>query len=270
MNWRSMDVVIGDDYIEDIHIKLKELDDLEDIDVDVFVSDEGGDEEKHVIIVNREGDDDGDDMKEITTEYKYVVNEGDSMKVIQVEVSGDGESIFISEDGEIKTIESDGGEQKIIIKKSKDGEDISLIYGDDVEWEGENMINIEVEDDGEGKKVIIKEKGGEVKEYIIEGDEGAYMIDEDGNVKKVEGDGEVIWTEDGDNTWVSVTEEDGGNQKIIIKKTDGTIDVQTVDGKECEEDVFVNVMKTKDGDKTTIITTKCIIKSLNEEDKKKP
>ena len=262
----NMDVWIGDEKMKDIDIKLKELDELDEIDVDVFITDEDGEEEKHVIMVKRKGD--AGDMEEMMTEYKYMINEGDSMRTIEVEVSADGESIFISEDGEIKTIETDGGEQKIIIKKCKDGEDISLIYSDDVEWEGEQMINIEVEDSDDGKKVIIKEEDGEVKEYIIEGDEGAYMINEDGDIIKVEGDGEVIWTDDGDNTWVSVTEEDGGNQKIIIKKTDGTTDVQTVDGKEYEEDVFVNVMKTKDGDKTTIITTKCIIKSLNEEDKK--
>ncbi len=264
--FENMDVWIGDEKMEDIDIKLKELDELDEIDVDVFITDEDGEEEKHVIMVKRKGD--AGDMEEMMTEYKYMINEGDSMRTIEVEVSGDGESIFISEDGEIKTIETDGGEQKIIIKKCKDGEDISLIYSDDVEWEGEQMINIEVEDSDDGKKVIIKEENGEVKEYIIEGDEGAYMINEDGDIIKVEGDGEIIWTGDGENTWVSVTEEEGGKQKIIVKKTDGTIDVQTVDGKECAEDVFVNVMKTKDGDKTTVITTKCIIKSLNEKDKK--
>jgi len=264
----NLDVWIGDEKMEDIDIKLKELDDLDEIDVDVFITDEGGDEEKHIIMVKRKGDDDGDVMQEIMTEYKYMVNEGDSMRTIEIQVSGDGESIFISEDGEVKTIETAGGEQKIIIKKCEDGENVSLIYSDDVEWEGEKMINIEVEDDGDGKKVIIKEEGGEVKEYIIEGDEGAYMIDEDGNVKKVEGDGEIIWTGDGENTWVSVTEEDDGEHKVIIKKTDGDVDIRSLNVEDCEEDVFVNVIKTKDGDKTTIITTKCIVKSLTEEDKK--
>ncbi|MCD4681846.1 MAG: T9SS type A sorting domain-containing protein [Bacteroidales bacterium] len=208
----NMDVMLGDELIEDIDIKLQDLDDLDDLDVDIFVSDEDGTEEKHIIMVKRKGDEDGESMQEIMSEYKYIVGEGDSTKVIELKISGDGDAIFISDDGEIKTIETDGGEQKIIIKKCKDGEDISIIYSDDAGWEGEHMINIEVEDSEDGKKVIIKEENGEVKEYMIEGDEGAYMID--------------------------------------------------------EEDVFVNVMKTKDGDKTTIIKTKCIVKSLNEEDKK--
>ncbi len=195
-------------------------------------------------------------------------------------MDGDEQTIFLSDDEEIKTIETKDGKKTIVIKHKCEGdEDILIMNGDEVDWHEKMGSNIRVESTEDGNKVIVTEENGEVKEYIIKDGDGAYMIDEEGNLTKVEeGDKDFIWKEkEGENIWVDI-ESDGDNKMIVIKSMDGEINIDDLstehnvfienDGDGGEKEVFVNVIKKKEGDETIIIKTKIIIESLDEEDKK--
>lgn len=165
-------------------------------------------------------------------------------------------------------IEKDG---KIWIKKRKDKngkEKDVIIIGDDM---GDNIfisddkvmtIDVDVEEDGEQRKVIIKKKGKdgkeEVEEIILNGeDKDIEVIELDGGDSdkkmmfiQVEEDIEVISEEDVE-VKVDVKADGKGKQKVIIKKKK--------DGKEEIEEIIIDDNGEEtiiDGDTKVIIKTK--------------
>lgn len=276
----DIDVIIGDELIENLGIKLSKLNDNEDVDVQVMSFETDGDSEKHTMIITTEMDEESGENGESIKTIDLIVEVADSLdnaKIIKLTMDGDEHAIFISEDEEMRTIKTEDGKKTIIIKHVGDGEDedIMLYHGDEANWHEKMGTNIKVEETEDGSKVIVTEENGEVKEYIIKDGKGAYMINEEGNVIKMESDKDIIWNEDGDNIWVDVETEDDG-KVVIIKSSDGKINVDDMnmehnvfiekDGDGEEKEVFVNVTKKKEGDKTIVIKTKVIIETPDDED----
>lgn len=163
---------------------------------------------------------DGKEVKEGTAEYKKYADD---------EIKSNGK-VWVK-----KRKSKKGEEEKVIIIKKEISESI-IINGDE-----KMKIAVNVEEDGENHKVIIKKKGKngkeEVEEIIIKGDEGnTEVIELDGDKKmmfiKVEEDIEIEGHEDGDIN-VDVTSEEDGKQKVIIKK-------KTKDGKEEVEEFIID------------------------------
>jgi len=277
----DLDVILGDELIENLGIKLSELDEDGEVDVQVMSFETDGEGEEYKIIITKEIEEEiGEDGKTIQT-IDLIVEVADSLdntKVIKLQMDGDEHAVFVSEDEEMKTIKTEDGEKTIIIKHIGDGddEDIMLYHGDEANWHEKMGTNIQVEETEDGNKVIVTEENGEVKEYIIKDGKGAYMIDKDGNVTKMEGDKDIIWNEDGDNIWVDVQTDDDG-KVVVIKSSDRKINVDDMDmehnvfiekdGDGNDKEVFVNVSKKKEGDKTIVIKTKVIVETPDEEDK---
>jgi len=287
--------VNGKETVIDTTIEITNLEDLENIkgleelgiDLSGFTEDgEAGvkvmsfnsddDKEMQTMIITQNIEEEiGEDGEMIKT-IDLIVECADSLdktKVITIKMEGDESTVFISDDEEIKTIETADGEKTIIIKHTGDisDEDIIVMHGDDVDWHEKMGTNVMVEETADGNKVIVTEKNGEVKEYIVKDGEGAYMIDEEGNLTKVEDDKDIIWNEEGDNIWIDI--EDDADGKVVVVKSYSTDEMDTnhnifvSDGGDGEErEVFVNVIKKKDGDNTIIIESKVIIEILDEKD----
>lgn len=279
---KMIKTVDGKETLIDTTFEISNFEDLEGIealeDIDIIM----GDGQNHTMIITKEIEEEiGEDGESIQT-IDLIVEIADSLdnaKVIKLQMDGDEHAVFISDDEEMKTIETEDGKKTIIIKhKGDNDEDILFMDGDAVDWHEKMGTNVRVETTEEGNKVIVTEENGEVKEYIIKDGEGAYMIDEEGNVTKMEGDEDLIWTEDGDNIWVDFESDDDGNV-VVIKSTDGDINVLDLDkehnvfiqkeGDGGEKEVFVSVIKKQEGDKTIVVKTKVIIETPDEEDTEK-
>ena len=268
----------GEETVIDTTIAISDLEDFEGLeDMDVFI----GDGNEETMIITKEIEEEIGEDGEIITTIDLIVEVADSLentKVITLQMDGDEHTVFISDDEEMKTIKTEDGEKTIIIKHKGDAsdEDIMIISGDEVNWHEKIGTNVQVEETEDGNKVIITDEDGEIKEYIIKDGEGAFMIDENGNVVKAEGDTDIIWKEEGDNVWVDV-ETEGDSKVIVIKSKDGTVSTEDMEmthnvfvtegGDGEEQEVFVSVIKKQEGDKTIVIRTKVIIETPDEEDK---
>lgn len=241
----------GEETVIDTTIALSDLEDFEGLeDMDVLIKD--GNEE--TIIITKEIEEEIGDDGEIIQTIDLIVEVGDSLentKVITLQMDGDEHTVFVSNDEEMKTIITEDGEKTIIIKHKGDAsdEDIMIISGDKVNWHEKTETNVQVEETEDGNKVII--------------------TDEDG-------DTDIIWTEEGDNVWVDV-ETEGDSKVIVVKSKDGTVNTEDMEmthnvfvtnrGDGEEQEVFVNVIKKQEGDKTIVIKTKVIIETPDDEDK---
>jgi hypothetical protein len=179
-------------------------------------------------------------------------------------------------------IDSDGEKRMVIIKKHIAGNEANVKVTDgDINWvsdDGEGK-NIRIEEGEDGKKtVIIENEDGTTKEIIMDGEKGAYMIDEDGNLNKV--NDEAVWIDnEGEITTLEVEVDDGANT-IMIKENGTAIDIKDLDesknvwvytsddGPGVGEDVevFVEVIKKKEGNETIVIKKKVILKTVGEKD----
>lgn len=262
----DIDVIIGDELIENFGIKLSELD-------------ENGDGEKHIMSITKEIEEEmGEDGESFQT-IDLIVEIADSLdktKVIKLQMDGDEHTVFVSDDEEIKTIETEDGTKTIIIHKGEGDEDLLFMDGDEVNWTEEMGTTVQVETTDDGNKVIVTDENGEVKEYIIKDGDGAYMIDNEGNLTKVESDEDIIWSEsDGENIWVDV-ETDGDEKVVVIKSKDDKVNIDDMDmehnvfvekGVAGEGDyMYISVVEKQEGDKTIVIETKVIIESPDQKD----
>ncbi|MFK7948686.1 MAG: hypothetical protein AB8G11_13930 [Saprospiraceae bacterium] len=186
---------------------------------------------------------DGKEVKEGSAEYKkYAKDE-------------------ITTDGNVKIKKRKGkkdDEEKVIIIKKEMKNDVMIISDDE-----EMDINVDVKEDGDNHKVIIKKKGKdgkeEIKEIILKTDDDVRVIEldgeNDGKKKKmfiqIEEDVNVTSGDDVEvDVDVKTTTE--GKKKVIIKK-------KTKDGKEEIEEIIIDDNGEEtiiDGDTKVIIKTK--------------
>ena len=189
---------------------------------------------------------------------------------------------------EIEDDSDTNGTQFKVIIHSKGAEDSAkkMMFVSSDEDSGDHQhMDVEIEEGDDGKKVIITENG-ETREYSIDGDQGVFFIDDDGNVEKVDED--IDWESDGTSSFkykVNVDRDEdndaGAKKKVMIKKiiSDEDVDIDA-DGKHevmvwledgddvddgGETEVFVEVNGDKGTtDKKTV--HKIRIKSLNDKD----
>jgi len=235
--------------LDELGIILEEdMESLKNLDVDVFVSEGEEGEEEYNVTIKSDGE---GEMKNF---------------------------VFISDDGELEELKVDGGKY-VYLTKSDGGEvesTIEVFDGDEVNWTTDMEMEVEVEDLENGnKKVTIKKEDGETVEHILDEGKGVYMIDENGELTKLEDDKDLEWNAEGDKDRILITVGDdkdgdimvirnknetidmvnpGNNQRIMVKETDGDGDTQ----------VHVRVMEEKDGDKSIIIKTRVIVQKLSD------
>ncbi|MEZ5196260.1 MAG: T9SS type A sorting domain-containing protein [Bacteroidales bacterium] len=277
----GIDAIIGDELLKDLDIRLKELDENMDVDVDVISLDTDSDPDQHTFIIKTNINEGIGDIKQIET-IDLVVEVADSTgeaKIVKMTMDGESQAIFISDDEEIREFETEDGQKTILIKKSSGEEnDILVMSGDDLQWESELDMDVEVIDVEDGKKVIVKDENGDVKEYIIEDGKGAYFIDEDGIINKIEDDKNVSWNEEGGRIFINIDDEKDGNV-VVIKSVEGLIDSEDLKNEKNifihkdvdaeDKEIFVQVIKKKDGDEVIEIKSKVIILKLDEDETKK-
>jgi hypothetical protein len=219
---------------------------------------------------------------ELGKSYHIMIHDDDSTnsgKVMKVKVDGSSQAYYFSDEMEIDT---DGEKHMMIIENNADGKEGNVrVTSDDFNWisdEGEGK-NISIEEGEDGKKtIIITNEDGTTKEIIMDGEKGTYMIDEDGNLKKVN-DEVVCIDEKGEMMTLEVEVDDGANT-VIIKENGTTIDLKDLDesknvwvytsddepGAGEDVDVFVEQIKKKEGNETIIIKKKVILKTIGEKD----
>ncbi len=203
--------------------------------------------------------------------------------VMKVRVDGSSEAYFFSDDEDMQKIDIDvdGDKHMIIVKKNKDGDEANVMVTDgDFSWvsdEDGKSIRIVEGEDGK-KKVLIENEDGSTKEIILDDEKGAYMIDEDGNLKKVSEN--AVWVDDSGEMITLEVNVDDDDKNIIIKENGKTIDIKDLDenhnvwvytsDEEVDADndvqVFVEMIEKKDGDNTITIKKKVILKSICEKD----
>lgn len=268
--------------MEDFDFNIVDINDLTDMDVEIIESEENGEVITKTIIIK--SSDDGE--IETDKEYNIVVHTSDSSehgKIMKVSVDGDGHAYYFSDDEDIHEMDINVGGEKhmIIVKKSADGDEANVMVteGNFSLVSDEGGKSIRIEDDGEGnKKVIIENEDGTTEEIITNDEKGAFMIDEEGNLKKVSEDS--VWVgDDGEMITLEVNVDDD-DKTIIIKENGTTIEIKDLDEKhnvwvytsdddsDTDEDVevFIEMIKKTDGDKTITIKKKVILKQVCEKD----
>lgn len=262
--------------LEELGITLSEFTEAGEAGFQVMTFESDGDGEMQTMIITQDIEEEIGEDGEIIKTIDLIVEVADSLdnaKVITLKMEGNESTVFISDDEEIKTIETADGEKTIIIKHTGDVSDgdIIVMHGDDVDWHEKMGTNVRVEETDDGNIVIVTDENGEVSEFLIKEGEGAYMIDEEGNLTKMEDDKDIIWNDEGDNVWIDI--EDDADGKVVVVKSYSTDEMDTnhnvfvTDGGDGEErEVFVNVIKKQDGDNTIIIKSKVIVETLDEQD----
>ncbi|MCB0806751.1 MAG: T9SS type A sorting domain-containing protein [Bacteroidales bacterium] len=241
-----------------------------------FDSDALGDEQ--VWVMSQEVEDDGSGNKKV----ELTITSGDDAdgeSTWSISSDDKGYMYFFSDDGD-STVINQSGDNKIIVKSIGDGEGTHTVtISDELEWIDTGSTSIEVESTDDGKVIKVTRENGEVKEYQVD-EEGAYIIDEEGNISKVEGD-YVNWE---DHTggegliWVNV-DDDGENSNIVVKRFDGnTSEININNGEkqivvsdedvsvDGETQVFVKRFESKKGDRKVMIQSKVIVRKLENSD----
>ena len=261
----------------DMDINIDELDGFLDMDIEVEQDGEDGMQKKVIVMKHKDSDSDKDVVEK---EYIITVIQSDSSmdgKTVKMHVGEGGSAYFFSDDGETHEIDMDGNVHKVIVKSSIDGDGENVFFSDgDINWTGDGGRKVEVIDSEDGQKVIVHNEDGTTKEYDLKEGKGAYMIDEEGNIQKVDGD--VKWTGDkGEMTMVTVdVEDDGEGETIWITTGDETLDlsgnkhhnvfIHSSEDIDDDAEVFVEVIAKNDGEKTVRIERKIIVKKLDSED----
>ncbi|MEZ5148959.1 MAG: T9SS type A sorting domain-containing protein [Bacteroidales bacterium] len=253
------------------------LDDLEDLD-NVYFFDTGEDGENQMFIVNKEIETDGDGESNIEL---MITADAAGMQSHSISMSSDAEgnyTYFISDEGDTSKLHKSGNKVFVINSEGEPGEHTFTI-SDEMVWTGDEGTHVEVESTAEGNTIKVTREDGTIQEYTV-GENGTYMIDEDGKITKVEGEGEMIWNEkEGDNlVWVTVSDE-GTNSKVIVKHMDENnggeenehmekqIIITTEENTNGEdENVFVRKFDAKDGNKVVIVKSHVIIRELSDKD----
>ena len=273
---------LKDNDMEDLNLNIVDIDDLSDMDVEVIETGEDGEAITKTIMIKSSGDGD----IEMEKNYNIMIHTDDSSshgKVMKVKVDGSSQAYVYSDEGEIQEMEVDvdGEKHMIIVKKNADGKEANVMVTDgDFSWaEGEGGKSIRIEEGEEGKKkVVIEEEDGTIKEILLDDEKGAYMMDEDGNLKKVSED--AVWIDEGGEMTTLEVEVDDDDRTIIIKENGTTIDIKDLDENhnvwvyesddhsDGDEDVqvFVEMIKKQDGDNTITIKKKVILKRVCEKD----
>lgn len=226
---QDIEILLGDDIIKDLDLKLEALDELEDIDVKIMVCDDSlKNMEKHMIFVSEKMSDNEDKIKNIEVMFE-MCDSVSGEKTLKVTMDEDGEHIYVINGENMEGIKwvQDGDED--ILKTM----DIMVDICDSVS--GEKIIKVEI--DGDGEHV-----------YVIDGE----------NME------DVKWVQDGNEKVVVIKSTHGMNEdcigkKIMVHEMDGNVDG--------EKEVFVEVIKTGDGD--SVIETTIILCSPNDEDQSK-
>lgn len=151
-----------------------------------------------------------------------------------------------------------------------------LISHDDTDltWIGDDKIDVEVIEEDDGRKVIVKKEDGSVEEYELPDENGTYMIGEDGEVTKVEED--VVWVDEGSGEkriLVTVDDEDG---TMVITESDQIIELQNLgDDKNTfiysgegsvHKDVIVEVREDDGGVRKVRIEQTIIVERIDDQD----
>lgn len=264
--------LIESEDFKSLGIDFDELDKLDNIyfyDVD---DDDGG-----TIVMSQEVEVDGNGEQTIEL---YIGSEGEDMndKGLKWMSSGDGKAYFYSVDGDTTLIEQDG-EQTIVIKSiSGDSGSKTFTFSDELEWTDTGSTQVEVESTDEGKVIKLTRKDGTVQEYQVD-EEGTYIIDENGEITKVEDDKDIHWNEDGDEMiWVQLGD-DGTNSNVVFKRLGDDESEVNINGNEKQfiirteaetdgEDVKVYVKKfdSKSGEDMVMVKSHVVIKKLNDKD----
>ncbi len=268
--------------MEDLDINIIDIDDLSDMDVEVIESEKDGEVVTKTIMIKSSNDGD----IEMDKHYNVIVHSNDSSShgnVVKIKVDGDSEAYFISDDEDIQkmNIDVDGEKHMVIVKKGSDGEETNVMVtgGDFSFYSDEDGESIRIEEGEDGKKkVLIENEDGSIKEILLDDEKGAYMIDEEGNLTKI--DEGAVWVDDAGETITLDVEMDDSEKTIIIKENGTTIDIKDLDGDNNvwiyssddemdsgeEMEVFIEVIEKKDGDNTITIKKKVILKTVCEKD----
>lgn len=245
----------------------------EDITVDVMKMD-ASNNQKIMVVKQKKGEDAVEEEEYTITIMK--ADPGDGTSTMKMTMNADGHGVLITDDGEVHEIEKGEGEHKIIMYKQGDGDEMDLMFsGDEAVWVDDEKHYIEIIEGEDGKKVIVENEDGTKREYNIEEGKGTYFIDEEGELEKV----------DEDATWVSdqegmekITVHVGGDHEAIVITEDGeTIELKdfgknqnvffySTDEGEGEQQVFIEVIEKKEGDKTIKMKQKIIVQSVCEDD----
>ncbi|MCF8378337.1 MAG: T9SS type A sorting domain-containing protein [Bacteroidales bacterium] len=271
---KNLDEILEQLNTEGLDIDLPDLDQFMDINVEVLDSEEKGGEFKKVIVIKSSGDND----ETIEKEYKVKIissDESEEGKTMEVIVDGDSYGYFISDEDEIHNLDVDGDHHKIIVKTLSGGNENLFFSDDDLVWNDKGGKKVEVVETGNGKKVIVEDENGEKKEYDLKDGKGTYMINDDGEISKLSED--VKWVNDDDDMSMITVDVNDDGEVVIIKSDEREIDIDHHPGKnvfihqsedmEGDHDVFVEVIKKKDGEETTTVKSTIIVKTISEDDK---
>ncbi len=240
--------------LEDMEI---EMDDLDGHDIKVVHLDGDHDEDHHIKVIKKKGKKGEKGEKE----YMVTVIKTDSVcdgKKMKMKVGESSYSYFISDDDEVHEFDMDSDKDKVIIMKKYDDKDGNVFIKDDLIWTGDDEMMVEVIEGEDGiKKVIVEQEDGTKKEYELKEGSGAYMIGEDGELKKMEKD--INWISEEEGLHMITVEVDDDGETIIIKSDGETIDcekhiekhviIHDGDHKEKEVEVFIEVIEEDDKDK---------------------
>ncbi len=273
----ELKAIIDELDLEDLDIEIGDLDKtIEDLDLEVIELDHGAEGMEKTVVIKRTGS--GEDELEKNVHVVYLSSDSaQSGKVMKMTVGEDSYGYIITdsdEDHEVKWTE--GGKQLIMIK-SGDGEETEVVFSgdEDLKWVGEHSSRIEVVDGEQGKKVIVKDKEGNTREYDLPEEKGTYIIGEDGEFKKIEND--VKWKDApagtprvavtvGEGKDVLVISDDGEVIELTEAMSDHSVILRQVDGEPGTQQVFVEVIEKKEGDKTIRVKSKVIVGSPSQED----
>lgn len=246
----------------------------ENMKVKVIKMDEDDMGEK-VVIVRHTDDESGDLEKEM----EYIISGSDDVTGAHdhhINVSTGGHAVFVTEDGKVHKAGSGEGKHNVFVYEVDDDGAEDMFFGDDeIVWAGDNSRKIEVVEGEDGKKVIVENEDGTKTEYLLEDGKGTYFIGEDGEMKKMDDD--VDWVDEQAGMKHVRVSVDGDKETIIISDNGETIELEDIDkganafffssdAGEGDQEVFVEVIKKQEGDKTVVIKNKIILKSLDEDD----
>jgi hypothetical protein len=264
--------LLDDEQFKSLGIDLNDLDKLDNI--YMF---HGDDNEGGTIVMSQEVEVDGNGEQTIEL---YINSDGEDLngKGLKWVSSGDGNTYFYSINGDSTIIEKDG-EQTIVIKSTGEGEGSkTFTFSNEMIWTDTGSTQVDVESTDDGKLIKVTREDGTVQEYKVE-EEGTYIIDKNGEIKKVEGDEHQFLSDDEKGIiWIHLNDE-GPNSNIVVKSIGDDKSEININGKakqfiiSTEEDidgedvnVFVKKFESKDGEEMVVVKSHIIVKKLDNKD----
>ena len=203
--------------------------------------------------------------------------DGSGHETINMSIDGDGYIYFFSEDGDTTVIDNKAGPRVVIKKRDGGDESQTVTITDELQWTDTGSNRVEVENTDGGKIIKVTRDDGTIQEYTVE-DEGTWVIDEDGEIHQVEGNGNINWEQYEEGMiWVHL-QDDGENSNVVVKRLDGDATEINIGGDQKqiivtdeepengESQVFIKKYESKKGDRQVIVEKKVIVRKLNASD----